>query len=117
MHSTIPVAKEGRGEDGTPDAGPAAGRASDADAHLSAFSTDGWSKAVPNIEEEPHRAESGVRAFGQEIESRPGTVYHMGAMGQMQTVLTQPAQATRIAELPVLRIQPLELCLKTAGVA
>ncbi len=75
MHSAVPVANESRGENGTPDAGPAAGRAADAEACQSAFGTDGQSKALPNVEEEPHHAESGTRAFGQGNESHPGAVH------------------------------------------
>ncbi len=42
---------------------------------------------------------------------------HTGRMGQTQTVLMQPAQASGIDEQPVPQILPSELHLKNAGVA
>ncbi len=42
---------------------------------------------------------------------------HTGKMGETQMVLTQPAQATRIVEPPMPRIQPEELRLRNASVA
>ncbi len=60
MHSAVQIAEESRGEDGMSDAaaGPAAGWAPNADVRLLAFSPSGWPEGLPNIEEEPHRAES-----------------------------------------------------------
>ncbi len=55
--------------------------------------------------------------LGREMRAAQALYMHMGTTGQQQTVLMQPTQETRIAELPVPWIQPLELHLKNAGVA
>ncbi len=54
--------------------------------------------------------------LGQEMRAAQAPYTHTGTMGQMQTVLMQPTQATRIIELPVPWIQLSELHLKDTGV-
>ncbi len=54
--------------------------------------------------------------LSREARAAQALYMHTRRMGQTQMVLTQPAQATGIAEPPVPQILPLELRLKNAGV-
>ncbi len=53
--------------------------------------------------------------LGRETRAAQALYTSTGLLAQQQMVLMQPVQASGIAELPALQIQPSELCLRNAG--